>query len=99
MQKTQFLPCKEIRNDNPTDAITNRGKFSTAWWAKYFGLYACHNGKRWVSDMYFCHKGVVVSPPELRDANSRALDILDTRLCHRMEVHLKKSFFHCSHYS
>ena len=55
--------------------ITNKGKFTEAWWVTYFGLYACDNGIGRVDKTYFGYNDVFNGQPQLRDDISCALDV------------------------
>ena len=72
----------------------NRTNFSQVWWAKYFGLYSCHNKTGLVDAMYFGSNDLFINQPELRDGNSCSLNMLEKQLCKHNGRH-----FHTKEYS
>ena len=98
VQKTQFSPRKEANDDDTSDAITNRDKFSPAWRVKYFGLYTCENGIWRVDKIFFGYNDVVYGQPQLRDDNSCDVDVLEIQYFESQDA-FKLVIFQRYHYS
>ena len=87
------MPSKDFSPTDNLEAITNKSKFSPVWWAKYFGLYSCQNKKGLVDVMYFGSNDIISHIPELRDDESRALDVVNMQLCAQDGLFFKKRDF------